>query len=93
MGSTSGIIDYATASNHREFIIGTEDGVMYELRTKNPDKIFYPAMENAYCLNMKKVSLQKVYDCLNEEKNEVFVSDEIRLKSIKVLDRMLELAR
>ena len=93
VGSTSGIIDYATASNHREFIIGTEDGVMYELRTKNPDKIFYPAMENTYCLNMKKVSLQKVYDCLNEEKNEVFVSDEIRLKSIKVLDRMLELAR
>ncbi len=93
IGSTSGIINYATSSPAKEFIIGTEDGVMYELKTKNPDKKFYPAMSDQYCINMKKVSLEKVRNCLRDENNEIFVSDDIREKSVKVLDRMLELAK
>ena len=42
IGSTSGIINYVTASECKEFIIGTENGVIYELKVKNPDKKFYP---------------------------------------------------
>ena len=62
VGSTSGIIDYAGKSDAKEFIIGTEGGVFYELETRNPGKTFYPAMEDAYCINMKKVTLEKVRD-------------------------------
>ena len=35
VGSTSGIIDYATASDADKFIICTEMGVLYELKQKN----------------------------------------------------------
>lgn len=40
IGSTSGIIDYATASELKEFIIGTEKGVLYELKKKIPIRCF-----------------------------------------------------
>ncbi len=93
VGSTSGIIDYATASPQKEFIIGTENGVMYELKTRNPGKQFYPAMEYQYCINMKKVSLEKVRNCLRDGSGEITVPDGVRTKALQALDRMLELAR
>ena len=93
VGSTSGIIDYAGSSDAKEFIIGTEGGVFYELETRNPDKVFYPAMEDAYCINMKKVTLEKVRDCLRDETNEVFVDAKMAGKAVQALERMLELAK
>lgn len=93
VGSTTGIINYATESDAKEFIIGTEGGTFYALETKNPDKIFYPAMEDAYCINMKKVTLEKVRDCLRDETNEVHVDPQVAKKAVVALDRMLELAK
>ena len=93
VGSTSGIIDYAGKSDAKEFIIGTEGGVFYELETRNPGKTFYPAMEDAYCINMKKVTLEKVRDCLRDETNEVSVDPDVAGKAVRSLERMLELAK
>ena len=90
VGSTSGIIDYAGKSDAKEFIIGTEGGVFYELETRNPGKTFYPAMEDAYCINMKKVTLEKVRDCLRDETNEVRVDPDVAGKAVRSLERMLE---
>ena len=42
---------------------------------------------------MKKVSLEKVYDCLLNETNEVLVDEEVKVMAEKSLDRMLELAK
>lgn len=92
IGSTAGIIKYAAASPATEFIIGTEGGVMYELTTQNPGKKFYPAMEYQYCINMKKVTLEKVRNCLRDGTNEVHVPEDIRQKSLHTLDNMLALA-
>lgn len=93
IGSTSGIIQYATDSPAKEFIIGTENGVMYELQTKNPGKVFYPAMEDQYCINMKKVTLEKVRNCLRDEINEVHLDAELSRRAVNVLNRMLDLAK
>ena len=38
IGSTSGIIDFAAEDDGKEYIIGTESGVLYELKKQNPDK-------------------------------------------------------
>ena len=92
-GSTSGIIDFATKSEAKEFIIVTELGVMYELKTKNPDKKFYAADENQICHDMKKVTLEKVRDCLKDGLGAVEVEDSLREKSLIPLERMLELAK
>ena len=89
-GSTSGIIKYATESEKKEFIIGTENGVFYELKEKNPDKIFYPVSGGQLCPGMKSITLEKVRDCLKYETGEVFVEDRLREESRIPLGRMLE---
>lgn len=93
IGSTSGIIDYVKGSNCEEFIIGTEIGVMYELRKENPDKKFYTLNDNQICLDMKFITLEKVYDVLKNEANQVEIDEALRLDALKPLDKMLELAK
>ena len=93
IGSTSEIIDYATQSDCREFIIGTEFGVFHELKKQNPDKSFYGISVTQTCHNMKKNSLENILKVLKDETNEVFVSDEVRERANVPLRRMLELAK
>lgn len=93
IGSTSGIIDYASKSSADEFIIGTELGVMYGLEQKNPGKKFYPLVSGQICQDMKKITLEKVLKCMEEESGAVEVEEKLRDSAIASLDRMLELAR
>lgn len=93
IGSTSGIINYVTESNCQKFIIGTENGVCYELKKRNPNKEFYPLNDHQVCKDMKMVTLEKVYDVLANGTNEVHVTEELRKNSIKPLERMLELSK
>lgn len=91
IGSTSGIIDYATASEEKEFIVGTEQGVLYELRRKNPDKMFYLVSDAMTCHDMKKITIEKVLSGLESMDYQMEVSDEIRNGANHSLNRMLEL--
>ncbi len=93
VGSTSGIIDYVVDTDCDEFIIGTVDGVFGEIKKKAPDKKLYTLKPDQVCVNMKMVTLDKVLDVLEEEKNEVFVEEELARKAMKPLTRMLELAK
>ena len=90
IGSTSGIIDYATECEDKEFIIATEEGVLHQLKKKNPDKKFY-FPEVMVCPNMKKTSLQDVYDALDGKKEEVILDEEIRKKALTSLENMHKL--
>lgn len=92
VGSTSGIIDYATKSKVNTFIICTEMGILYELKQKNPDKKFYSVGHRQFCPNMKRITPQKVLEALENEKNQVEVEEELRLQSNYALAKMLELA-
>lgn len=91
IGSTSGIIKYANASDSKEFIIGTETGVFYELKNRNPDKRFYPVKENQICFDMKKITLCSVLDVLKYENNEIRLDTMLCKKALNSLERMLEL--
>ncbi len=82
IGSTAGIIDYAGKSDSKEFIIATELGVMYQLETNNPGKKFYSAGSTQTCPNMKKVTLEKVRDCLRDNTGVAEVSDEKRAAAL-----------
>ena len=90
IGSTSGIINYATECEDKEFIIATEEGVLHQLKKKNPDKKFY-FPEVIVCPNMKKTSLQDVYDALDGKKEEVILDEEIRKKALTSLENMHKL--
>ena len=92
-GSTSGIIKAAAESDAGEFLIGTETGVMYELKKQNPDKKFYPIQKEQCCHDMKKVTLEKIRDCLRDESNEVQVDAEVSEKAKHAMEQMLKLAK
>lgn len=93
VGSTSGIIKYATESKEKEFIICTEEGVAYELRQKNPDKEFFFTDTLPVCPDMKLVTLGKVLHVLKTGDNEVHMEQDLAEKTKQPLNKMLELAK
>ena len=92
IGSTSGIINYVEMDASQEYIIGTETGVLYELKKKCPDKNYYPVRSNFVCDDMKFVTLDKVLEVLEKETNVVKVPKDISKKALIPLERMLEIA-
>lgn len=93
VGSTSGIIKYVTESDAEEFIICTEDGVLYELQEKNPNKKFYLPKEKFQCVGMKKITLDKIINSLETLEPQVHLKDEIITEANKPLENMLEMAK
>ncbi len=93
IGSTSEILDYATKSDAKEFIICTEMGIFFELEQKNPDKRFYSVGHRQFCPNMKKIILEKVVRAMEEMEPEVTMDEELRVKANAPLVKMLELAK
>ncbi len=87
--STSGMISFASSSNMREFIIGTETGILYPLSKANPDKRFIPVDPGMVCYDMKKTDLPEVLLALQILGPEVKVPESIRIKAKKAVDRML----
>ena len=93
IGSTAGILDYATESDCKKFIICTEMGIFFKLSKQNPDKKFYSVGHRQFCPNMKKVSLEKVADVMENPMEEVILPDNIMDEACKPLQKMLELAK
>jgi len=89
--STSKMCQFAKKTEAKEIIVGTEVGLIYRLKKDNPAKEFYPASERAVCPNMKRTTQEKILWSLEELKEEVRVSDAIRLRAKKAIDRMLEI--
>lgn len=91
VGSTRGIIDFARNNPNKEYIIGTELGIFHPLKKNNPNKEFFPASENMICRNMKLITLEKVLCSLKNLEPRITVPEEIRKKSLKALNRMIEI--
>lgn len=90
VGSTSQMAKYVSKNSCREFIVGTEKGMLHELKVHNLDKEFYPASNYAICRDMKMITLQKVALALENMQYQVKVPKNIALRAKRVLDKMLE---
>jgi len=91
--STAGMLKYAAQSDAKEFIIGTELGLLHRLRKENPQKKFYPATEYAVCPNMKMNTLGSIIRALEKNEHVIKVPEDIRKKAKQALDRMLDAGR
>ena len=91
IGSTRGIINFVSNNLTKEYIIGTELGIFYPLKKNNPDKQFFPASEKMICQNMKLITLEKILYSLKNLEPRITVPEDIRKKSLKALNRMLEI--
>ena len=90
VGSTSKMCRYAKESSAKDFIVGTEEGILHRLGKENPEKNFYLAYEDAICPNMKLTTLDRLYVALKEEKNVVKVPEAVAKKARASLERMFE---
>lgn len=92
VGSTTGIIRYGRETEAKEVIIGTERGVMYQLRKQNPGKTFILASERLSCETMRSITLEDVRSALEGMKHVITVPAAIAAPAKKALDRMLEIS-
>ena len=88
--STEGMCKYVKTAAGKEFIIGTEVGIIYRMKKENPEKYFYPASDNAVCLNMKRTNLEKVLWSLTNMANEITVPQDIMDKARLAIERMIQ---
>lgn len=93
VGSTKQIIDFAKNSEQDKFIIGTEMGVLYQLKKDSPHKTFYMMSTGLICPNMKKTSLQSVHDALAFKRYEINLDEDIRERASHCLNRMLQVTK
>ncbi len=100
IGSTAGMIDYVKSNPGEKFIVATEAGILHKMQQEVPHKILIPAPSKedntcacSECGYMKMNTLQKVYDCLLNETPEITVPENIRLKALIPIERMLELSK
>ena len=97
IGSTTGILKYASGRPEKEFIVATEAGILHQMQKENPDKVFIPAPPNNKCAcndcpHMKRNTLEKLYLCLKNESPEIYVPAHIIEKAVKPIERMLEIS-
>jgi quinolinate synthase len=91
--STSGMHGYCRRSPAKEFVVGTEMGILYRLRKENPGKRFHIASKGLICPNMKLITLEDVRDSLASMSPVIRVPEEVRLKAKAALDAMLAVPR
>ena len=87
--STGGMCAFARESDAKEFIVGTEVGILHRLRKENPGKAFYPVTERLICPNMKKTTLESLRTSLAEMKTRVVVPEEIATRAKRAIDARL----
>jgi len=97
IGSTTSIINFAKNSNDKQFIIATEPGVIHQMKKQNPNKEFIPLPNNQGCAcnecpHMRLNTLEKMYNALNTLTPEIIIPEELRIKALKPLERMMELS-
>jgi quinolinate synthase len=97
IGSTTGLLKYATNRPEKEFIVATESGIIHQMQKDNPDKVFIPAPPNNTCAcndcpHMKRNTLEKLYLCIKNEMPEIFVPEDIIKKAVVPIERMLEIS-
>ena len=99
IGSTKGMIEFVKKDPSQEFIVATEVGILYQMRKEVPNKVLIPApaYQNNICAcsecpYMKMNTMEKLYQCLLTEEQEVVVEESIRTKAALALNRMMDLS-
>ncbi|MDD5167293.1 MAG: quinolinate synthase NadA [Syntrophales bacterium] len=89
VGSTAAILGYAGESHVREMIVGTESGIMVELKRRYPEKCFIPAADGMVCETMKYTTLEDIWLSLTQNRTVISVPESLRRTARLALNRML----
>ncbi|MCR4400887.1 MAG: quinolinate synthase NadA [Syntrophomonadaceae bacterium] len=89
--STGGMLEYVGRSPAREFIVGTEEGLLYPLRKRYPDRQFHLLRAGFVCPDMKLITLPALVRALERLEERIEVEEGVRVRAETALRRMLEL--
>lgn len=98
IGSTAALLKFTKNDSTQTYIVGTEPGIIHQMKKENPSKVFIPAPPRdstcgcSECSFMKLITLEKIYRCLLEEKPEISVREEILSRARKPIQRMMEIS-
>jgi quinolinate synthase len=87
------MLEYVRQSPVREFIIGTEMGILHTLRQENPGKSFYSPSSHLICPDMKRINLADIVAALQENRHLITVPEETRRRALQAVERMLAVPR
>lgn len=91
-GSTAGILDFVIKSDARDFIIGTECGILHPISKARSDTNLIMASEEFICSNMKTITPEKILSSIENRQTIITVPEDIRAKAALALEKMIELA-
>ncbi len=91
--STSGMIAFCKESTAKTIIVGTEEGLLHQLRRDSPEKKFVLATNRLVCPNMKLTSLEDLREALEKMENVVRVEEAVRVPAARALEKMLAAGR
>jgi quinolinate synthase len=83
------MLRYASESDSRQFIVGTEEGLLHALQEQNPHKEFF--MSGSVCSSMRLTTLPSVRRALDRMAHVVTVPEEVRKPAAAAIERMLAL--
>lgn len=89
--STGGILETVGSLPDREFIIGTEEGLLYQLRKRYPDRSFHLVRSEFLCPDMKLTTVEKVVRSLETLEPRIEVPEDVRGRAYQALERMINL--
>ena len=97
IGSTRGLLEYVKGSPAKSFIVATEVGILYLMAKARPDAELIPLPPSsgcncAICPYMRLNSIEKLYLCMRDRSPEIVVPEEIRVRALKPVERMLALS-
>ena len=90
-GSTSGMIKYVRDNQPEKVMMVTECSMSDNVQVDNPNVEFIRPCN--LCPHMKRITLPKILNCLENESNEIIIDDLMIEKARKSVERMTEIGR
>jgi len=98
IGSTSALLQFTKNDKGNCYIVGTEPGIIHQMKKENPGKTYIPAPPRdstcgcSECGFMKLITLEKIVNCLRNEKPEITLDRDVLVKAQKPIRRMMEIS-
>jgi quinolinate synthase len=98
IGSTSALLQFTKNDKGNCYIVGTEPGIIHQMKKENPGKTYIPAPPRdstcgcSECSFMKLITLEKMVNCLKNEKPEITLDMDVLIKAQKPIRRMMEIS-
>jgi len=98
IGSTHSLLQFTKKDPGNCYIVATEAGIIHQMKKENPEKTYIPAPPVdstcgcSECSFMKLITIEKILNCLKNEKPEIIVDNNTLIRAQKPIKRMMEIS-